>query len=152
MSSQTLNWDCQVRAACTRALHILGLLHPRGLFAETSLLCLCEITLRLSFGVVSSSALHLIWRETSIRFSARLKNAWALGILLSLWMWLLLSFPVVAWDRALHLGYFVYLLPFLTLCIATVLISQGESPSVPADTRYRVLFARGFVTFQYCIP
>lgn len=104
---------------------ILGLVHPRsGLFAETSLLCLCEITLRvLSFGVVSSPALDLNWRETSIRFSVWLEHAWALGILLSLWMRLLLSFPVVAWHKALHLGYFVYLLPFLTLCIATVLIS-----------------------------
>lgn len=62
---------------------ILGLVYPRsGLFAGTSLLCLCEITLRaLSFGVVSSPALDLNWRDTSIRFSVWLEHAWALGIL-----------------------------------------------------------------------
>lgn len=153
MSLQTLNWDCQVRAACTRALVSWGWFIP---VVDCLLrLLLCKITLRaLSFGVVSSPALDLNWRETSIRFSVWLEHAWALGILLSLWMRLLLSFPVNAWDKVLHPGYFVYLLPFLTLCIATVLISQGESPSVPSYTRYRDLFARGFVTFQqaYCIP
>lgn len=149
MSSQTLNWDCQVRArAC-----ILGLVHPRnGLFAETSFLCLCEITLRaLSFGVVSSPALDLELERDQQAYQVFCLVRTRLGFRYS--AVLLDEVASLLPRRRLGQGVtsrvFVYLLPFLTLYIATVLISQGESPS---DTRYRDLFARGFVTFQYCIP
>lgn len=90
---------------------ILGLVHPRsGLFAKTSLLCLCEITLCLlsvlSFGVVSSPALDLNWRETctyqvfcQVRTHLGFRySAVPLDEVASL-------LPVVAWDKLLHLGY-----------------------------------------------